>query len=53
VRGRLMRHLADAAGTTGQATEYALDGSTWAPGVYTVRLSAAGQVTHGKLVLVH
>jgi hypothetical protein len=53
VQGRLVRHLADAAGSAGQSTEYPLDGSAWAPGVYTVRLSSAGQVTHGRLVLVH
>ena len=51
VQGRLMRHLTDATGVAGKSAEYLLDGSTWAAGVYTVRLSAAGQVTHSKLVL--
>ena len=53
VQGRLVRHLATSTGTTGVATEYALDGSTWAAGIYTVRLTTAGQTTHAKLVLVH
>ncbi|RZK50074.1 MAG: T9SS type A sorting domain-containing protein, partial [Hymenobacter sp.] len=53
LQGRLVRHLATSTGTTGVPTEYTLDGSTWAAGIYTVRLTTAGQTTHGKLVLVH
>jgi hypothetical protein len=53
VQGRLVRHLAAGPGTAGVAAEYTLDGSTWAAGIYTVRLTTAGQTTHGKLVLVH
>ena len=51
LQGRLVRHLASEAGIQGQLTEYVLDSSTWASGAYTVRLTAAGQVTYGKLVL--
>jgi hypothetical protein len=52
-QGRLVRRLATDRGVQGQAAEYLLDGSTWAAGVYTVRLNMAGQVSHTKLVLVH
>ena len=53
VQGRLMQHVAEGTGAQGTAADYVLDGSTWAAGIYTVRLTTAGQTTHGRLVLVH
>jgi hypothetical protein len=53
VQGRLVRHLAADNGSTGQSAEYTLDGSSWAAGIYTVRLTTTTQTTYGKLVLVH
>jgi len=53
VQGRLVQHVATGQGAPGLATDYPLDGSSWPAGIYTVRLTTAGQTTHGKLVLVH
>jgi len=53
VQGRLVQHVVTGQGAPGLATDYPLDGSSWPAGIYTVRLTTAGQTTHGKLVLVH
>jgi hypothetical protein len=52
-QGRLVQHVAEGSGTQGLARDYVLDGRALAAGLYTIKLTTAGQVTHGKVVLVH
>jgi hypothetical protein len=48
-----VQHVATGQGTSGLAKDYLFNGSALRAGLYTVRLTTAGQTTNRKLVLVN